>query len=108
MRRSKEQLAAAAAQSEDWLDALAEDEVATGATGEAGSEDLSDLRRVAQAADEVAAAQARLREAVTVAQARGRSWGRIGMALGTSRQAARQRFAQASLVESSTDQRGHR
>jgi hypothetical protein len=58
------------------------------------AEDVSDLRAVADAADVVAVAEARLREAVEVAHARGRSWGRIGVALGVSRQAARKRFGQ--------------
>jgi hypothetical protein len=34
-----------------------------------------------------------LREAVEVARAHGRSWNQIAVALGVSRQAARQRFA---------------
>jgi hypothetical protein len=58
-------------------------------------DDVSDLRAVAEAADAVAAAEARLREAVEVAHARGRSWGRIGVALGVTRQAARKRFGHA-------------
>ena len=58
-------------------------------------DDASDLRAVAEAADAVAAAEAQLREAVEVAHARGRSWGRIGVALGVTRQAARKRFGQA-------------
>lgn len=53
---------------------------------------IDDLRVVAEAADEVAASEARLREAVAHARAHGRSWNRIALALGTSRQAARQRF----------------
>lgn len=61
-------------------------------TGEITAVDARDLRDVAEAADAVGAAEARLREAVEVAHARGRSWGRIGIALGVSRQAARQRF----------------
>jgi hypothetical protein len=61
----------------------------------AKAEDMSDLRAIAEAADEVGAAQARLREAVEAARARGRSWTWIGVALGNvSRQAAQQRFGQ--------------
>ena len=55
-------------------------------------DDTRDLAAVADAADAVRAAEARLAEAVTVARAHERSWGRIGLALGVSRQAARQRF----------------
>jgi hypothetical protein len=56
-------------------------------------EDTSDLRDVAQAADAVGAAERRLLETVELARANGRSWNRIAVALGVSRQAARQRFA---------------
>ena len=56
-------------------------------------ERTDDLRAVAEAADAVTADQARLREAVSLARARGRSWNYIALALGVSRQAARQRFA---------------
>lgn len=52
-----------------------------------------DLRQVAIAAEAVRADDARLREAVLLARAHGRSWNRIALALGVSRQAARQRFA---------------
>ncbi|MDP8928233.1 MAG: sigma-70 family RNA polymerase sigma factor, partial [Actinomycetota bacterium] len=52
-----------------------------------------DLRGIAAAAQAVREDEARLREAVEVARARGRSWNQIAVALGVSRQAARQRFA---------------
>jgi hypothetical protein len=55
-------------------------------------EDVSDLREVADLALAVEAAQALLRERVTIARARGRSWTEIARPLGVSRQAARQRF----------------
>ena len=51
-----------------------------------------DLRVVAGAAEAVRQDEARLREAVEVARARGRSWNQIAVALGVTRQAARQRF----------------
>jgi hypothetical protein len=53
----------------------------------------NDLRDVAEAADQMAAAEARLREAVQIARANGRSWKRIAIPLGTSAQAARVRFS---------------
>lgn len=53
-----------------------------------------DLRAVAVASEAVRGDEARLREAVEVARAHGRSWNRIAVALGVSRQAARQRFAE--------------
>jgi len=52
-----------------------------------------DLRGVATAAEAVREDEARLRETVEVARAHGRSWNQIAVALGVSRQAARQRFA---------------
>lgn len=52
-----------------------------------------DLRGVAEAAQAVRDDEARLREAVESARAHGRSWNQIAVALGVSRQAARQRFA---------------
>ena len=51
-----------------------------------------DLRAIASAAESVRADEARLREAVEVARAHDRSWNQIAVALGVSRQAARQRF----------------
>jgi hypothetical protein len=56
-------------------------------------EGTSDLREIATAAEAVRADDARLREAVGLARAHGRSWNHIALALGVSRQAARQRYA---------------
>jgi hypothetical protein len=56
-------------------------------------EGTDDLRTIATAAEAVRADDARLRDAVLLARAHGRSWNRIALALGVSRQAARQRFA---------------
>jgi len=55
-------------------------------------DDLSDLRAVAEAADQVRRDEALVTERVAAARARGRSWNRIAVALGVSRQAARHRF----------------
>jgi hypothetical protein len=57
-------------------------------------DDTSDLRTLAEAVDGVRAGEARVRELVARARANGRSWGEIGIALGVSRQAARERFAE--------------
>lgn len=54
---------------------------------------IDDLREVAVASETVRDDEARLREAVEIARAHGRSWNQIALALGVSRQAARQRFA---------------
>ena len=55
-------------------------------------EQTDDLRQIAAESEAVRADEARLREAVEIARAHGRSWNQIAMALGVSRQAARQRF----------------
>ena len=55
-------------------------------------EHTDDLRQIAAESEAVRADEARLREAVEIARAHGRSWNQIAMALGVSRQAARQRF----------------
>jgi len=56
-------------------------------------EQTEDLRQIAADADAVRQDEARLREAVEIARGQGRSWNEIALALGVSRQAARQRFA---------------
>ena len=60
------------------------------ATAEA--DDTEDVRAIAAASEATRADEARLREAVETARAHGRSWNQIAVALGVSRQAARQRF----------------
>ena len=56
-------------------------------------DDTSDLRAIAEAVDAARAAEAKVRERVEIARARGRSWNLIALPLGVSRQAARERFA---------------
>lgn len=55
--------------------------------------DTDDLQQVAAVSEAVRTNEARLRQAVEAARAHGRSWNQIAVALGVSRQAARQRFA---------------
>lgn len=55
--------------------------------------DAGHLREIIAAADDVTAAEDRLRAVVTAARDAGDSWAAIGAALGVSRQAAFQRFA---------------
>lgn len=62
-------------------------------------DDTEDLRAVAAAAEAALADEARLREAVEIARAHGRSWNHIARALGVSRQAARQRFARVKAQD---------
>ena len=57
-----------------------------------------DLRQIAADSEAVRTDEARLRKAVEVARAHGRSWNQIAVALGVSRQAARQRFADKFAV----------
>jgi hypothetical protein len=83
MPRTREQLEQAAAEAEAWLDQLDPDTTTA---------EISDLRAVTVAMNKVAAAQADLEAAVLAARANGRSWGMIATALGTSRQAVRQRY----------------
>lgn len=83
MRHTDEQINEAAERFEELADRL----------DPATVEDASDLRAIAEAADAVRVDEACLTEAVQVARARGYSWNRIAVALGVSRQAARQRYA---------------
>jgi hypothetical protein len=69
---------------EQWLDEL--DPATTPAR------DAKHMRRIAAARDRLAQADRELHEAVAAARAAGDTWSMIGMALGTSRQAAYQRF----------------
>jgi hypothetical protein len=57
-------------------------------------DDTTDLRGIAEAVDSVGSGAARVRELVALARNNGRSWGEIGIALGISREAARERFGE--------------
>lgn len=59
----------------------------------AGVEQTDDLHQIAAVSEALRAGEARLRESVEAARVRSRSWNQIAIALGVSRQAARQRFA---------------
>ena len=85
MRHTDEEIERAAQRFEQLADEL---DPAT-----AQAEDTDDLRQIAVASDMARDDEARLREAVQLARAHGRSWNQIAVALGVSRQAARQRFA---------------
>ena len=86
MPRTREELEAAAADAERWLDEMDPVVLADPASR------ADDLRDVGAALAEVAAAERHLAEAVEAARANGRSWGLIAIVLGVSRQAARDRF----------------
>lgn len=83
-KHTKAGIEGAVARLEQWAETLEADDF----------KDISDLRAVAEAAGAIKADQARLREAVEVARANGHSWNRVAIALGVSRQAARERFAE--------------
>lgn len=56
------------------------------------TEDASDLRRIGRALEARVSQEHELERAVLAARANGRSWAMIGLAMGVSRQAARDRF----------------
>jgi hypothetical protein len=84
VKHTDEEIEAAARRFEEWADNLDPE------TAEV--EDISDLRGIAEAADAVRRGEAQVVEQVAIARGRGRSWNQIALALGVSRQAARQRF----------------
>jgi DNA-directed RNA polymerase specialized sigma24 family protein len=86
MPRTREELEKAATDAETWLESL--DPAATPA------EDPTDLRRIGLALRSLADDQREVDEAVAAARENGRSWGEIGLVLGISRQAARERYGQ--------------
>lgn len=90
MPRTREELEHAAADAQAWLDSL--DPNLTPA------DDPRDLRRIGLALGDLAEAEHELADAVAAARANGRSWGEIALVLGVSKQAARERYGQASQV----------
>ncbi len=86
MPRTREQLQQAAQAAERWLDSL--DPAAVGSP----EADAGRLRRIAAAVRATATRQDELAEAVTDARAHGHTWSQIATMLGTSRQAAQERY----------------
>ncbi|HZI96774.1 MAG TPA: hypothetical protein VFD41_04525 [Actinomycetales bacterium] len=86
MPRTREELEQAATAAEAWLDSLD--------PGTTPAENPSDLRRIGLALRALADEQREVDEAVAAARENGRSWGEIGLVLGISRQAARERYSQ--------------
>lgn len=78
-----------AARAEAWLEQL--DPAATPAR------DATPLRRIAEARRRLAEAEEELTRSVRDAQAGGFSWAAIGAVLGTSRQAAQQRYGTTTI-----------
>lgn len=85
MPRTRQELERAAAEAEAWLNSLDPDMTP--------AEDTSDLREIGLALGELVDRQNRLEEAVVSARNNGRSWSEIGLVLGISKQAARERYA---------------
>ncbi len=83
--RTQQQLEQAATDAEAWLDAL--DPATTAA------EDPADLRRIGRALRGLSDEQREVDQAVRAAHRNGRSWAEIGLVLGISRQAARERYS---------------
>ncbi len=84
MPRTREELERAAA--EAWLNSLDPD------TTEA--EDPVDLRRIGLALRALADQQREVDDTVAAARANGRSWAEIGIIVGITRQAARERYGE--------------
>jgi len=90
MRHTDDEIAQASRRFEQLADDL------DPANAEVDSTD--DLREIAAVSEAVRADETRLRETVELARAHGRSWNQIAVALGVSRQAARQRFSDKAPV----------
>ena len=86
--RTREQLQQAAEDAERWLDSL---DPAALASPQA---DASRLRRIGAAVSAVAADQAELAASVAAAREHGHTWTHIATMLGTSRQAAQERYGE--------------
>lgn len=92
MPRSRKQLEQAAADAEAWLDSLDPDSTP--------ADDISDLAAIGAALSKVAKAETDIERAVAAARANGRSWPRIALVLGISKQAAQQRYGAADTTTS--------
>jgi len=88
MPRTREQLQQAADAAERWLDSLDPAAIAS------PDADASRLRRIGDAVRAVARSQAELADAVAEARVHGHTWTRIATMLGTSRQAAQERYGE--------------
>lgn len=86
MPRTRQELEQAAADAEAWLDSLDPETIP--------AEDTSDLREIGLILGRQATLQKQLEDAVVAARHNGRSWSEIGLVLGISKQAARERYGQ--------------
>lgn len=88
MPRTREQLQQAAEDAERWLDSLDPEAIASPDT------DASHLRRIVAAVRANASGQVELAAAVAAAREHGHTWTQIATMLGTSRQAAQERYGE--------------
>jgi hypothetical protein len=88
MPRTREQLQQAAEAAERWLDSLDPAAIAS------PDADVSRLRRIGDAVRAVARSQVELADAVAEARVHGHTWTQIAAMLGTSRQAAQERYGE--------------
>jgi len=86
MPRTREQLQQAADDAERWLDSLDPSAIAS------PDADATYLRRIGAAASAATTNQAELAASVTAARNHGYTWTQIATMLGTSRQAAQERY----------------
>ncbi len=90
MPRTREQLQQAAEDAERWLDSLDPAAIAS------PKADASYLRRIGAAVRAVATSQAELAGAVAAARKYGHTWTQIATMLGTTRQAAQERYGESA------------
>ncbi len=90
MPRTREQLQQAAADAERWLDSLDPAAIAL------PDADASRLRRIGAAVRASATSQVELADAVADAREHGHPWTQIAVMLGTSRQAAQERYGESA------------
>ncbi len=88
MPRTREQLQQAADDAERWLESLDPAAIAS------PSANATHLRRIGAAMSAAAASQAELASAVAAARKHGHTWTQIATMLGTSRQAAQERYGE--------------
>jgi hypothetical protein len=91
MKHTDAEIEEAARKFEQWADDL---DPATAST-----ESTADLAAIAEAADMARRDEALIAQRVAEARAHGRSWNRIAIALGVTRQAARQRFGKVDAED---------
>lgn len=96
MPRTREQLQQAADDAERWLDSLDPEAITP------PDRDATHLRRIGAAVSQAAAGQVELADAVAAARDHGHTWTQIATMLGTSRQAAQERYGATRTSRTAT------